>query len=113
MLKLDRAEVGSMRSQAAKQLEKSDPELAEAFKKLPESQRAIGLLQGKMLQARGLADMNEVFAWYDVEYKDREWYKPFTYIEKVQIIAACLPLVSSVDEKAYRAAVKIWAACQE
>ena len=113
MLDLDKKGIGSLRSQAIDQLDKSDPELAEAFRNLPESQRAIGRLQGKMLAARGLADMNAVFAWYEQEYGDREWYKPFGWLEKVQIIAAALPLVANVDEKAYRAAVKIWAACQE
>lgn len=113
MLDLDKKGIGSLRSQAIEQLDRQDPELAEAFRRLPDSQKAIGRLQGKMLAARGIADMNAVFTWYETEYGDQEWYKPFGWLEKVQIIAAALPLVASVDEKAYRAAVKIWAACQE
>lgn len=113
ILKLDRKEPGSMRSQAIEQLDRHDPELAEQFRNLPPNQRAFGLLQGKMLSARGVAEMQAVFDWFDVEYKEQDWYKPFSYLEKIQIIAATLPLVAGTDEKAYRAAVKIWAACHD
>ena len=112
-MEFDKLALGSKRSQVADMLDKQDPDLAAAFRGLSSKDKAAGKLVGKMFHAKGLAEMNAAFTWYEQEYGQEDWFTPLSYYDKIVAITANLPLVAGDNEKAYRAAVKIWAACQE
>jgi hypothetical protein len=86
----------------------NDPEFAKSFADLNPEQRAFGLLQGKLMSAKGNKDIEEAFGWYAVEYKDKEWYKEFGLHEKVLVLQHMTTLVGGVTDETYRAVRKIF-----
>ena len=105
--------VTSAKSAVHDALKDTDPDFAKAFSDLNPEQRAFGLLQGKLMSAKGNDAVEASFAWYAVEYGKEPWYKEFGQHEKILVLQHMITLVNGIDDKTYRAVRKIFVACNQ
>ena len=90
-----------------------DPyKLAEAFKEATEQEKSIGKLMGKLLQARGYAQIESAMNWYEEEYKDLLFKNGapdgrLSQFAKNMILVTALQTIAGATHEGYTMLVKI------
>lgn len=99
--------IGSLRNEILDSIHnEGDPyNLAEAFKDMGPRERALGKLFGKLMQAKGNAQVDSCIAWFETEYADDPAFAgalPMNSMTKINVLASVLQQIFGADENGYR-----------
>lgn len=106
--------IGSQRAELLDSINNAgDPyKIAEAFQEMSEFEKSLGLLYGKLMQAKGYAQVDSAIHWYEEEYGHliSEQGGPdgrFTELQKNLILVYVIQQIVGASKDGYRVLTQI------
>lgn len=100
--------VGSGRQELMDTVGMGDPYgLAEHFEEMTPMQKALGLLYGKLMAAKGFVQVDNAFAWFETEFDELMDGKPFSDFQKNMILVNTIQQIVGANPDGIRVLRKV------